>query len=416
MEYGCIGEKLSHSFSVDIHNRIGSYRYDLIELSSCELNHFFSKREFKGINITIPYKKAAVEYIDVISESAKQIGAVNTVVNKEGILYGYNTDFDGLTALINKNGFKLNGKTVAVLGSGGTAETAFAVCRSLGAAEIIKVSRTEREGFITYKSLYDSASKIDFILNATPCGMFPFTNQSPVDLKPFVNLAGVIDVIYNPLKTELVLNAEKLGIKSCGGLYMLVSQAVYAAQKFIGSTFDGDFTDRIFNDVYRAKLNTVFIGMPSSGKTTVGALTADKFGTEFYDTDRIIENRLNTDITNIFSTYGEPFFRKNESEVINELSLKNNCVISTGGGAVLDENNIYELKKNGRIFFLDRPLKDLSASLSRPLMQSADDIQKLYTQRIELYKKYADVTIDASGDIFDVLNSVSEAADEYSCY
>lgn len=416
MEYGCIGRKLSHSFSVEIHNKIGDYPYTLVELTPEELSSFFEKRDFKGINITIPYKTEALKYLDYVSDSAEKIGAVNTVVNKNGLLYGYNTDFDGLRSLIERSGIEIKNKTVAVLGSGGTAKTACCVCEALGAGLILKVSRSPGESFISYNELYSGQGNIQVIINATPCGMFPDTEPAPVKLSGFGRLEAAVDVIYNPLKTAFLSEAEHFGKKTCGGLYMLVSQAVFAAGYFFEKTYSADFREHIYTDICREKRNVVLVGMPSSGKTTAGKVLADKLGRAFFDTDDIVEKYCGCPVKDIFSKYGEAYFRELERRAVKEVSANTGCVIATGGGAVLDSRNIFELKKNGRVYFLDRPLPLLFGDSSRPLSQTTDDMKKLFDARYGLYKSSADCIVDASCGIDETVNSVSEDMYENSCY
>lgn len=394
MKYGLIGEKLGHSFSKVIHESIADYSYELKEIAADELESFMRAKEFVGINVTIPYKTAVMPYLDFIDEKARRIGAVNTVVNRDGRLYGYNTDFDGLKGLIEKNGFDLKGKKVLILGSGGTGKTAAAVCEALGASQTVIVSRKGEVNYTNVSLLYADAS---YIINTTPCGMYPDSFSSPLELQPFKELEGVADVIYNPLKTSICLEAERLGIKNCNGLYMLVYQAVAAAEKFTGSVLDReDESDRVYRRLLEEKSNIVLVGMPGSGKTTIGRALAQKTGKAFVDTDDMIVSSCG-DIPTIFRSRGEAFFRDIEAEKVKEASLLSGTVIATGGGAVLRPENIDALKHNGVIFFLDRPVEDILPTADRPLSSDYDALKKRYEERYGRYLEVSDYVIKVDG-------------------
>ena len=399
MEYGCIGKKLSHSFSKEIHGKIADYPYELVELSKENLHNFMIKREFKAINVTIPYKTDVMPYLDEISNEAKAIGAVNTIVNHGGKLYGYNTDFLGLSALIAHAGINLSGKKVLILGSGGTAKTAFAVAGDMGAAEIFRVSRSAKNGCITYEQAKNSHADAQIIINTTPCGMYPNLFETPIDIDAFPELTGVIDAIYNPLRSELVLRAKEKGIKAEGGLYMLVSQGIFAAEIFTGGKTTVDETDRIYREMVNAKENIVLIGMPGCGKTTLGKALADELQREFIDTDEEIVKSEGKPITEIFESVGETGFRKTESQVIARIAAKQSCVIATGGGAVLRNENIRNLKANGKLYFLDRPLNELVVTADRPLSSDKESLVRRYNERYEIYRTCADFIINATGNV-----------------
>lgn len=393
MEYGLIGESLSHSFSSEIHRMIGNYKYELKELSAKELSEFFSERDFKGINVTLPYKEAVIPYLDEISPEAKTIGAVNTVINHSGRLIGYNTDFYGLSALIERSEISFQGKDVMILGTGGTSKTAAAVSEKLGAKKILKVSRSGK-GDISYGDMYDKYSDTDIIINATPLGMSPNIDETPADIKKFGNLSGVIDVVYNPLETRLISEAKALGIPFASGLYMLIAQAVKAAELF---GFIPEIpTEELYNKLLKEKRNIVLIGMPSCGKTTVGKLLSEKLGRKFFDSDMEIEKTLEKNIPEIFSEKGEDFFRAEEKRMIAKLSLQSGVVIATGGGAVLDEENMKLLSENGKIYFLNRPKELLFPTADRPTASDTEKLVKLYEERMGLYLKYSSTAIDAS--------------------
>lgn len=397
MRYGLIGEKLGHSYSKVIHEALGEYDYDLCEVKFEDIDAFFERADFSGVNVTIPYKKTVIPHLYYIDEAARLIGAVNTVVNREGKLYGYNTDFLGLVGLIERLGLDFRGKSVAILGTGGTSHTAKAVAESLGAGEIIIVSRRAGEGVIDYAELYERYTDVDIIINTTPVGMYPDCYSTPVDISRFTRLSGVIDAIYNPLRTRLVSEAKALGITAEGGLYMLVLQAVRAAEIFLGKRLDGKIADRIFNELSCEKENIVLIGMPSSGKSTVGRILSERLGRELFDTDELIVKNVGRAIPEIFKNEGEAKFRDYECEAVKEAAAIGGRVIATGGGAVLRDENVKALSMTGRIFFIDRPKEKLMPTSDRPLSQDRAAIEKRYRERYPRYCKVADSHIDGDG-------------------
>lgn len=415
MEYGCIGEKLGHSFSKEIHNALTDYDYRLQELSRDELPVFMTDHNFKAINVTIPYKLEVMPYLHWISDEAKAINAVNTIVNKDGKLYGYNTDFYGLKSLIERVNVSLEGKKVAILGSGGTSNTAYAVANNMGAAEVLKVSRNKKDGYITYEELYEKYSDCDVIINTTPCGMYPKTGVAAVDLEKFSKVQAVFDAVYNPLSSKFILDAKKKGITAVGGLYMLVSQAAYAVEKFIDEPVDNEKVEEIFKKLYKNKMNIVLIGMPASGKTSIGKALAEVTGKTFVDSDDEIVKTSGKAIPDIFAESGEEYFRALEKEEILKISLKNSQIIATGGGAVLKPENIDNLKGNGRVYFIDRPLEMLITTDDRPLSSNRADLEKRYNERYELYRAAADVVIDGAGSVEEVAKRIEADFNEYSC-
>lgn len=406
MDYGLIGERLPHSFSKEIHERIGLYHYSLKELKPEELENFILQKNFKAINVTIPYKQAVIPLLDEISPDAEAIGAVNTIVNRSGILCGYNTDFGGMRALIERVGIVLKYKKALILGTGGTSLTATAVCERLGAKKILRVSRGGRDGAITYEQAYDDHSDADVIINTTPCGMYPSIFDCPIELDRFTNLSGVIDAVYNPLCTSLVLSARERGIAAEGGLYMLVAQAVLAAQLFTGKELDTvALTNEIYEEIYFSKRNIVLSGMPASGKSTVGKIVAEQLGREMLDTDSLIVEREGN-IRAIFETKGEKYFRDLESEVIREVSALSGKVISLGGGAILRPENVSALRRNGEIYFIDRSPEYLVPTDDRPLADKKEKFQRLYDKRIDTYLSTADYVIDGDCEPEDVADSI----------
>lgn len=397
LTYGCIGEHLPHSFSREIHEQIGGYAYALKELTPEELPLFMAARAFRGINVTIPYKQAVIPFLDDIDETARAIGAVNTVVNRNGKLFGYNTDLDGLTRLVRRTGLDLSGKKVLVPGTGGTSRTASFAAEKLGAREILRVSRTGREGSLTYGDVLRNHTDAEIILNTTPCGMYPEPEAQPLPLDPFTRLQGVVDVIYNPLRSRLVLDARSRGIPAEGGLYMLVAQAVRASEHFLDTVYPEDLADRIYERILRRKENVVLIGMPGSGKSAVGRILSEKTGKPLADTDRLIVEKAGKSIPDIFRENGEPAFRDLESEVVREVSKQGGQVISTGGGAVLRPENVTALRQNGRLFWLDRNPDDLVPTDDRPLADTEAKMKQLYLEREPVYRAAADEVIHVNG-------------------
>jgi len=407
MKYGLIGEKLGHSFSKEIHNKLFDYDYELKEIPKDKIDSFLKEKNFKAINVTIPYKETVIPYLDFISDTAKEIGAVNTVVNKDGKLYGYNTDFLGLKSLIDKNNILLEDKKVLILGSGGTSKTALAVAKSLNAKQVLRVSRQKSEDLITYDEAIKNHNDAQIIINTTPCGMYPNIYACALDISGFEKLEGVVDAVYNPLRSKLVCDALNRGIKAVGGLYMLVAQAAYAAEKFIDAKVDFSKVDLIFNDLQRAKQNVVLVGMPGCGKTTVGKILAEKLNFGFIDTDDLIVEKYGN-ITEIFKNFGEKVFRDYETEVIKEASALQGKVIATGGGAVLRKENIDLLKENGKIYFLDRPLDKICATPGRPLSSNREDLEKRFNERYGIYCSCADCHIMDSGTAEGNANTILE--------
>jgi len=405
MEYGCIGEHLKHSFSAEIHRALAGYSYEICEVASDALDRFLTERRFRGINVTIPYKERVIPHLFAIDDMARAIGAVNTIVNRNGKLYGYNTDFYGMRRLIEHVGLSLRGKKVAVLGTGGTSKTARAVARALDAGCVLSVGRKAGEGVVDYDTLYRDHADVEILINTTPCGMFPYPNgnesiaAAAVDVSRFPNLCGVIDAVYNPLRSRLVLDASARKIPAEGGLYMLVAQAVRACEIFLDASLPPDTCDCVYNKILHEKENIVLIGMPASGKSTVGRLLADALGREFLDSDDLIVNEAGRPISDIFQQDGEAFFRDLEGDIIaRRIADRNGIVVATGGGAILRDSNLDALRRNGRIIFLDRPLADLLPTPDRPLAASAEAIRQRYEERYDRYCAAADCRIDVTGD------------------
>lgn len=407
MKYGLIGEKLGHSFSKEVHSMLSDYEYEICEIPKDGLDAFMREASFKAINVTIPYKESVIPYLSYISDEAKKIGSVNTIVNRGGKLYGYNTDFFGMVSLINKMRLSIKGKKTVILGTGGTSKTAFAVVESLGAEPIITVSRTKKDGAIDYEELMKDHLDAEIIINTTPVGMYPDNFSSPVDISPFTKLEGVIDAIYNPIRTSLVVDALERGIKAEGGLYMLVAQAVYASEIFLDTKYPTEKLDKIYKKIKRKKENIVLIGMPASGKSTVATLLSKDLSRTVLDTDRMIEKSRQKSISEIFESDGEKAFRDYETYEIANASLQNNTIIATGGGAILRSENVKMLKQNGVLFFIDRPYEKLVPTSDRPLASDLDAIKKRYEERYDVYLKTADARIDADDQPVNVAKKIT---------
>ena len=412
MQYGCIGKKLGHSFSAVIHAKLGDYEYRLVELEENELDTFMKEKNFKGINVTIPYKQAVIPYLDRVDGSAKSIGAVNTIVNENGFLTGYNTDFYGMTELLKRGGIELKGKNVFVLGTGGTSKTARAVAASQGAEKVYVVSRTPKDGEISYDEMYGMSDLVEAVINTTPVGMFPKNGHSPIEPERFPNLGGAADAVYNPLTTELVRRTRKCGVKAVNGLYMLVAQAAKAAEYFFGDDTMTQKTDRVYSEIYKSKLNLVLTGMPGSGKSSIGRLIAEKTGREFYDTDDEFVKE-NGAISDFFAEHGEAAFRDAESEIVRKLGEKNGIVIATGGGALLREENVNALGQNGLVVFLDRDIERIVPTADRPLGNSRDAIEKRYRERYPIYCAAADIRVESNNDVETVADEVMKEFDAF---
>lgn len=398
MQYGLIGEHLAHSYSREIHAKIADYTYELCEIAPADLGAFLTRRDFRAINVTIPYKQDVIPYLDEISEEAAHIGAVNTVVSRGGRLCGYNTDFAGLSYLVRRTGLDLCDKKVLILGTGGTSKTALAVAKAAGAKTVLRVSRRAGGGAVTYEEACRDHTDADILINTTPVGMYPKTEGSPIDLACFPHLCGVLDAIYHPLRTNLVLEAAARGIPAAGGLAMLVAQGVYASALFEGKTPEPDIIDRVTREIEAEKRNIVLIGMPSSGKTTIGKRLAKELQRPFTDTDEAVVARIGMPIADYFATHGEAAFRQAESEVVNCVSRMDGQIIATGGGVVLNKNNVRELRQNGVLVFLDRALERLTPTADRPLSAGREALAALFAARAPLYRLAADVTVDGNGD------------------
>ncbi len=390
-KYYLIGEQLSHSYSVDIHSFFG-LNYELKELSAEEVGDFLQKKDFDGLNVTIPYKKTVIPYLDEVNEIAKNIGAVNTIVKENGKLKGYNTDYFGLKYALFSAGIEIKDKRVAVLGSGGASLTAQKLAEDLGAAEISVVSRN---GELNYANVYE---KIDpqVIINATPVGMFPNENGKPIELNRFKNLGGVFDCVYNPYRTRLVLNAEKLGIRAVGGLKMLAAQGVYSEFLWGETELKKENIELAYKNLFGKEVNIALIGMPGAGKTCLGKLVAEKLKKPFYDTDELCEKLSGLTPEETIERYGEKKFREIENMATDRVSRVRGAVIATGGGTVLNEENILKLRSSSVVVYIERDLGKLSLK-QRPLSKSTP-ISRLFEQREGHYLAASDIKIKNDGE------------------
>ncbi len=385
MKYGLIGGSLKHSYSKFIHAKLGDYAYDLYPLREDALEDFVTGRSLAGYNVTIPYKKDVIKYLDAVDERALAIGAVNTVVEKNGMLYGYNTDFDGMAYMLKRAGIDIKDKTVMVLGTGGTSQTAQAVLQSLGAKTVYVVSRT---GDLNYANCYERRD-VQVIINTTPVGTYPDVTACPIDVSRFASLEGVADVVYNPETTRLVWDARRRGVKATSGLPMLVAQAVYAKALFLGEEVDEAIIEDVVRDRIRDARNVVLIGMPGAGKSTVGKEVAKILGKTYVDIDQEIERREGVTIPEIFATKGEEYFRTVEKAVTLDYAKTTGAVIATGGGVVKDDQNNHVLHLNGVVVEIFRPL-DTLATQGRPLSKDQETVKRLYEERKAKYQAFRD--------------------------
>lgn len=406
MKCGLLGRKLGHSYSPQIHSYLADYRYELYEKEPDEIKDFLKNGDFTGLNVTIPYKKDVIPCLDVLSPVAQKVGAVNTIVRRsDGTLIGHNTDYFGFASMVEKSGLTVTGKKVLVLGSGGASNTAVAVLQELG-AHVVIISRSGENNYSNL-SLHADAS---VIVNTTPVGMYPNTQASPITLDGFPRLEGVLDIIFNPARTKLLLDAESRGLITMNGLLMLVAQAKESAEWFSGNTIPNDKIDEIYQKLRLQMENIILIGMPGSGKTTVGTAIARKLGKRFLDADLALEALCGRKICDIIPQDGEEAFRTLESETLADLGKESGLVIATGGGCVTQERNYPLLHQNGTIFLLTRELGKLPTE-GRPLSQ-ANKLEDLYRVRKPMYERFADHTIDNNGSVESAVSQILTLLEE----
>lgn len=406
MQCGLLGRKLGHSYSPQIHNLLGDYSYVLFEKEPEELENFLKNGDFSGLNVTIPYKKEVIPYLSELSPTAKKMGCVNTVLRRsDGTLYGHNTDYFGFTSLVRHAGLSVAGKKVLVLGSGGASNTAVAALKDLGASPVV-ISRSGENNYQNLHRHTDAAA----IVNTTPVGMYPNTGVSPIDLGRFPHLEGVLDVIYNPARTQLLLDAEKQGIPRENGLWMLVAQAKEAAEVFTGGKIPDEVIEKIYRQLSHQMKNIVLIGMPGCGKTTIGTLLAEKLERTLADADEKIIALAGKSIPEIFSQDGEPTFRDWETKALTELGKQSGLVIATGGGCVTQKRNYPLLHQNGYLVWLERDWSKLPTD-GRPLSQ-ANDLGKMYAARKPLYEAFADIRVENTDTPAETVQHILNALEE----
>ena len=402
MKSGLLGRKLGHSYSPQIHSYLGDYSYVLFEKEPEDVGDFVRNGDYTGINVTIPYKKDVIPYLDELSPAAQKMGSVNTIVRRsDGTLFGHNTDYFGFTSMVLRSGISVDGKKVLVLGSGGTSNTAVKALADLGANVFI----ISRSGENNYENLHLHADA-SVIVNTTPVGMYPKTGVAPVDLKKFPKLEGVLDVIYNPARTQLLLDAEAMGLPNDNGLWMLVAQAKEAAEYFTGGPIADEAIARIHRKLSAQMQNIVLIGMPGSGKSTVAAALAEKMGRTVVDADAEIVRMAGKSIPRIFAEDGEAAFREWETKALGELGKQSGLIIATGGGCVTKQRNYPLLHQNGTIFWLQRSLDKLPTD-GRPLSQ-ANKLSDMYAVRKPMYEAFADCMINNNGTVEDTVSAIIE--------
>ena len=404
LKCGLLGRKLGHSYSPAIHGMLSDYSYELFEREPEQLEDFLLHGDWNGINVTIPYKKTVLPYCRELSPLAKEIGSVNTIVRRpDGSLFGDNTDAYGFESLVKKSGIDVRGKKALVLGSGGASVTVVAVLKRLGAGSVTVISRSGEDNYDNIRKHADAK----IIVNTTPVGMFPNNGQSAVDLGTFPACEGVLDVVYNPARTAMLLQAEQRGIPHAGGLYMLVAQAKRSSEIFTGSSIPDSEIERIEKVLSAQMQNIILIGMPSSGKSTIAAALGEKLGRPVYEADALIEEEAGMDIPAIFAGHGEEYFRKLETQVLRKLGAMSGAIISTGGGCVTREENYEPLHQNGRMVWLLRDTDKLDKT-GRPISLRSD-LNELYARREPMYARFADLKADNNGSIEDTLAQILEA-------
>lgn len=400
MNCGLLGKSLAHSYSPQIHSFLGTYSYQIYEKQPQEIAEFLQTGDFTGLNVTIPYKKDVMPYCNELTDCARRMGAVNTIVRcPDGKLVGHNTDYFGFLFTVKRMGLSVKGKKVLVLGSGGASLTAVAVMQELGATVVV-ISRSGENHYGNLHLHKDAA----VIVNTTPVGMYPKAGVSPVNLDLFPKLEGVLDIIYNPARTRLLLDAQQRNIPCENGLLMLVAQAKESAEWFTGSKIDDALINQIYEDLSKQMENIILVGMPGCGKSTVGQLLAQKVGKKFVDADTEIINASGKSIPEIFQTEGEDGFRRWETSVLKQLGQRSGLVIATGGGCVTREENYPLLHQNGTIVWLKRDISALPTD-GRPLSQSVK-LEQMYEIRKPLYERFADRIISNDGAPEDAVRKI----------
>ena len=392
--FGLLGRKLSHSLSPEIHSLMADYEYKLYPTEPENLDCFFSDESLKGFNVTIPYKIEAYNRCDKLSETAKKVGSVNTVIRREdGTLFGDNTDYFGFSYMAEKCGCDFRDKKVLILGSGGASLTVKQVASDSGAKEIVVVSRSGENNYENISRHYDA----DIIINTTPVGMYPNNGERLIDLSKFTKCKKALDLIYNPARTVFLLDAQKLGIDCINGLYMLAAQALPAAEKFSKKNIPHEKIDEVYEKIINNQKNLVLIGMPGCGKSTCAHLLSEISGRECIDTDSTVVQNSGESIPDIFAKYGEAEFRRRETEAVILAGKGAGKIIATGGGAILKEENRIALRENSTVVFL-KSSTDALATDGRPLSKNAEALEKMLSERLPLYLETADYTVEVSTD------------------
>ena len=390
MKFGLLGRTLGHSFSPRIHSALGNTNYELFEREPSQLQEFFADPELQGINITIPYKVNALEACDVVDPRAERIGCVNTMVRKDGKWYGYNTDYDGFVFTLQHAGIDVSGKECIILGDGASSATVHVAFEDLGAKNIVHLSRKTAPFYGDAPNYYETAQ---IIINCTPIGMYPHNPANLIDITQFSKLEGVVDLIYNPRRTILLLQAEMMEIPHCDGLPFLVAQGVEAANHFQGESFGTKEIEQILRDMRREKENIILIGMPGVGKTTVGKALGEEMGRTCVDVDQELEKEIG-DISTYITEQGEPAFREKEAEMIAKLGTQTGLVISTGGGCVTVPKNFAHLRQNGRIYQLTQPVENLSTSGRVLSSGGIERLRELEATRTPMYESFAQCIVE----------------------
>lgn len=390
MKFGLLGRTLGHSFSPRIHNALGNTNYELFEREPSQLQEFFADQELQGINITFPYKVNALEACDVVDPRAERIGCVNTMVRKDGKWHGYNTDYDGFVFTLKHAGIDVSGKECIILGDGASSATVHVALEDLGAKSITHLSRKTAPLYTDAPNYYETAQ---IIINCTPIGMYPHNPASLIDIMQFSKLEGVVDLIYNPRRTVLLLQAEMMDIPHCDGLPFLVAQGVEAANHFQGESFGTKEIEQILQDMRREKENIILIGMPGVGKTTVGKAIGKEMGRTCIDVDQELAKEIG-DISTYITEQGEAAFREKEAEMIAKLGTETGLVISTGGGCVTVPKNYAHLRQNGRIYQLTQPVEKLSTSGRVLSSGGIERLRELEETRTPMYKSFAQCIVE----------------------
>ncbi|MDU6571823.1 MAG: shikimate kinase [Veillonella sp.] len=404
MKFGLLGRTLGHSFSPRIHSALGNTNYELFEREPSQLQEFFADPELQGINITIPYKVNALEACDVVNPRAERIGCVNTMVRKDGKWHGYNTDYDGFVFTLQHAGIDVAGKECIILGDGASSATVHVALEDLGAKNIVHLSRKTAPFYGDAPNYYETAQ---IIINCTPIGMYPHNPANLIDITQFSKLEGVVDLIYNPRRTILLLQAEMMEIPHCDGLPFLVAQGVEAANHFQGESFGTKEIEQILRDMRREKENIILIGMPGVGKTTVGKALGEEMGRTCVDVDHELEKEIG-DISTYITEQGEPAFREKEAEVIAKFGTQTGLIISTGGGCVTVPKNFAHLRQNGRIYQLTQPVENLSTSGRVLSSGGIERLRELEATRTPMYESFAQCIVEHNRNAPETVSAILE--------